>query len=69
MAEKYVSVKTIRELIEQTPEEFLDKPLTIHVNGFWCDEFQVRYSDDHGQTVFELSLTPDDLNGEVYITN
>lgn len=68
MSEKFISIKTLRELIEQTPEEFLDKPLTMHVNGFWCDEFQVRFSDDHQQTVFELELTHDDLNDDVYIT-
>ena len=66
--EKFVTVKTLRELIEQTPEEFMDKPIAIHINGCWSEDFQVRFSEDHGQTVIELEITPDDLNGEEYIT-
>jgi hypothetical protein len=65
--EKFITVKTVRELIEQTPEEFLDKPLSMHVNGFWTEEFQVRFSDDHEQCVFELEITPDEFDGEEYI--
>ena len=65
--EKYIKAKTVRDIIDQCPAEFLDVPISFHTNGVWTEDFQVRFSDDHQQTVFELEFEAD--QEQVYIND